>query len=263
MDSAMTFPNYPFKHDGAPLLNPEDMLRAYLGRPDLVVPESVVLGYSTRLPAFLHERGFHRVLGYPYPWHAMWLRDGATSGEGVGVVEGFGIGAPVAALVMEELVALGVRRFINIGISGALHAELKFGDLVLCTSALRDEGLSHHYVASQRYAAPSATLTARLAATLVERGVKFSEGPCWTVDAIFRETLEEAVAYRDEGVLCVEMEASALFVVGAVRNVDVASLVTISDHLLADEHWLLAPSREVVDDGLRLVLDAALTTLEN
>jgi uridine phosphorylase len=261
MSSAVSFPNYPFKHDSAPLLNPEDMLRAYLGRPDLVIPASVILGYSTRLPAFLHERGFHRVLGYPFPWHAMWLREGATTGEGVGVVEGFGIGAPVAALVLEELATLGARQFINIGIAGALPTDLKFGDLVLCTSALRDEGLSHHYLPPERYAYPSATLTARLRAMLVERGVKFHEGPAWTVDAIFRETLDEAVAYRDEGVLCVEMEASALFVVGSVRNVEVASLVAISDHLLADEHWLLAPSREIVDDGLLLVLDAALATL--
>lgn len=257
----MTFPNYPLKHHGAPLLKPDDMLRAYLGRPDLVIPASVILGYSTRLPAFLHERGFHRVLGYPYPWHAMWLRDGATSGEGVGVVEGFGIGAPVAALVLEELATLGARQFINIGIAGALPSELNFGDLVLCTSALRDEGLSHHYLPPERYAHPSEILTARLRGVLMERGVTFREGPAWTVDAIFRETLDEAIAYRDEGVLCVEMEASALFVVGAVRDVDVASLVTISDHLLADEHWLLAPSREVVDDGLRLVLDAAIATL--
>jgi uridine phosphorylase len=257
----MTFPNYPFKHHSAPLLKPDDMLRAYMGRTDLVVPAHVILGYSTRLPAFLHERGFHRVLGYPYPWHAMWLRDGATSGEGVGVVEGFGIGAPVAALVLEELATLGARRFINIGIAGALPTELNFGDLVLCTSALRDEGLSHHYLPPERYAYPSEALTARLRAVLVGRGVTFREGPAWTVDAIFRETLDEAIAYRDEGVLCVEMEASALFVVGGVRDVEVASLVTISDHLLAEEHWLLAPSREVVDDGLRLVLDAAIATL--
>jgi uridine phosphorylase len=261
MDSAMTFPNYPFKHDSVPLLKPEDMLKAYIGRPDLIVPASVILGYSPRLPAFLHELGFHRVLGYPYPWHAMWLREGAVSGEGVGVVEGFGIGAPVAALVLEELATLGVQRFINVGIAGALPSELKFGDLVLCTAALRDEGLSHHYLPPERYANPSALLTARLRGVLVERGAKFHEGPAWTVDAIFRETLDEAVAYRDEGVLCVEMEASALFVVGIVRNVEVASLVTISDHLLADEHWLLAPSRDVVDDGLRLVLDAAIATL--
>ena len=257
----MTCPNYPFKHHSAPLLKPDDMLRAYMGRTDLVVPAHVILGYSTRLPAFLHERGFHRVLGYPYPWHAMWLRDGATSGEGVGVVEGFGIGAPVAALVLEELATLGARRFINIGIAGALPTELNFGDLVLCTSALRDEGLSHHYLPPERYAYPSEALTARLRAVLVGRGVTFREGPAWTVDAIFRETLDEAIAYRDEGVLCVEMEASALFVVGGVRDVEVASLVTISDHLLAEEHWLLAPSREVVDDGLRLVLDAAIATL--
>jgi uridine phosphorylase len=260
MDSA-TFPNYPFKHNSAPLLKPEDMLKAYIGRPDLIVPASVILGYSTRLPAFLHELGFHRVLGYPYPWHAMWLREGAATGEGVGVVEGFGIGAPVAALVLEELATLGVQRFINVGIAGALPTELNFGDLVLCTAALRDEGLSHHYLPPERYAYPSESLTLRLRAVLIERGAKFHEGPAWTVDAIFRETLDEAVAYRDEGVLCVEMEASALFVVGTVRNVDVASLVTISDHLLADEHWLLAPSRDVVDDGLRLVLDAAITTL--
>jgi uridine phosphorylase len=260
--AARTFPNYPSKHGAASLLKPEDILHAYLGRSDLVIPASVILGYSTRLPAFLHERGFHRVLGYPYPWHAMWLREGAVSGEGVGVVEGFGIGAPGAALVLEELATLGAASFISTGIAGALPVELNFGDVVLINAALRDEGLSHHYLPPERYAYPSASLTARLRGVLVERETTVHEGASWTVDAIFRETLGEATAYRDEGVLCVEMEASALFVVGTVRRVEVASLVTISDHLLADDRWRLAPSRDVVDNGLREVLDAAIATLE-
>jgi uridine phosphorylase len=259
--SSLSFPNYPEKHQSAPVLQAKDVLRNYLGRSDLVVPSSVILGYSTRLPSFLHERGFHRVLGYPYPWHAMWLRDGAKNGEGFGVVEGFGIGAPGAALVLEELATLGARTFINVGIAGALPKELNFGDVVLCTAALRDEGTSHHYLPPERYAFPSPVLTARLKSVLIERGVSFREGSSWTVDAIFRETLDEAKAYRDEGVLTVEMEASALFVVGAVREVQVAALFAISDHLLADKQWKVAPSRDVVDNGLGNVLDAAIATL--
>ena len=50
--------------------------------------------------------------------------------------------------------------FFSIGIAGSIDASLHVGDLVLLTSALRDDGLSQHYLAPARYATPSSALTA-------------------------------------------------------------------------------------------------------
>jgi len=190
----------------------------------------------------------------------MWLREGDAATR-VGVVEGFGIGAPGAAIVIEELATLGVRRFINVGLAGALPAEVGFGDVVLCAGAIRDEGVSHHYLPSARYAYPSVDLTNELRRALVVGNVPFSEGLTWTLDAVYRETVEEARAFRDEGVVTVEMEAAALFAIAQVRGVEVAAIFTVSDHLLAASEWRPAHDKGALTKGLALILDVSLKVL--
>lgn len=259
--AAATFPQRSDKHEDDALITPAQLLARQLADPDLVVPRGVVMGYSPRLATLLAERGFAKAGGYGPLWRTMWLAEDERRAR-VGVVEGFGIGSPIAALVLEELAALGVRRVVNLGIAGALPEDVGFADVVLCTGALRDEGTSHHYRPPSRYAHPSASLTAALRAALVAQGAPFCEGTSWTVDAFYRETLAEARAYRDEGVVTVEMEAAALFVVGEVRGVEVASVFTVSDHLLAGPAWRAAPDSRAVAEGLARILDAALATLE-
>jgi uridine phosphorylase len=256
-----TFPNQPSKHDGTALIRPEVVVGNLLDNPDVVIPRSVIIGYTSRLHPLLEARGFHNVHGYSAPWRSMWLREGPDPSR-VGVVEGFGFGAPGAAIVIEELATLGVGRFINMGLAGALPNDVGFGDVVLCTAAIRDEGVSHHYVPPARYAYPSAQLTDELRQELSSDGVSFVEGSSWTVDAVYRETVEEAIAYRDEGVVTVEMETAALFTIAQVRGVEIASLFTVSDHLLAESQWRPAPNKQLLTEGLSRILDASLRVLD-
>ncbi len=258
--SRPTFPNYPEKYRGTALIRPEVIVARLLDNPERPIPECVILGYSPRLRPLLRARGFSLMTGYSAPWHSMWLQEGPEIAA-VGVVEGFGFGAPGAAIVIEELAALGVQRFITLGFAGALPNDVGFGDVVLCTGAIRDEGVSHHYVTPARFAYPSESLTGHVRAALANSGSPFVEGFTWTVDAIYRETIEEAQLYRDEGVITVEMEAAALFTIGAVRNVDVAGLFTVSDPLLASPQWRAAPDKGVLTEGLRRILDVALRVL--
>jgi uridine phosphorylase len=56
----------------------------------------------------------------------------------IGLVSGFGIGAPIAAALIEELKVLGVRNIIGVGTAGSLQLERKPGDIIVCSKALRD-----------------------------------------------------------------------------------------------------------------------------
>jgi uridine phosphorylase len=257
VSESLAFPRFPDKHQGEALLTAKNFMEA-IGASDRSVPSSVVLGYSpTRLPPILAERGFVEVFGFPPPWFSIWRREGTD----LGFVSGFGIGAPAAAMVLEELVELGATRFVSLGFAGALSNDLDFDDVVVCSKALRDEGVSHHYLAPARYSFPSPTLSAHLLRALSVGGERVSEGPSWTIDAIFRETIAEATAYCDEGILTVEMEAAALFAVGEVLGVEVAAIFTISDHLLAHDEWRLAPGRKRGEGGLGRLVDAAIEVL--
>src|SRR5262245_15320398 len=159
---------------------------------------------------------------------------GETGGT-VGVIGGFGVGAPAATIVMEMMGALGVRRFVGVGTAGALQPDLDTGAVLVCDRAVRDEGVSHHYLPPARWAHPSAGLTQSLGAELEAQGCRPITGAAWTVDAPFRETVAEAQHYAEEGVAVVEMEASALFTVAECRGYEVASTFTVSDSLAGGE----------------------------
>jgi uridine phosphorylase len=142
-----------------------------------------------------------------------------------------GVGPAACTMELENLRFLGCRRFLSIGIAGSLGPGLRVGDLVLLTSALRDDGLSQHYLAPGRFATPSTALTARLRAALTAAGESFVEGSTWTSPTPNRSTAREIADYRAEGILTVEMEAAALFAVGEALDVEVASAVVVSDEV--------------------------------
>ena len=138
-----------------------------------------------------------------------------------------GIGSPHSAGILEELIALGGREFLNIGIAGGLNQEGVF----LCDKALRDEGTSYHYLPSGRFSYPDRKLTERLGRCMEKEGLEYSEGTTWTIDAPYRETKTEVEKYTKQGVCTVEMEASALFAVAEYRKVKIASAFVVSDVL--------------------------------
>ena len=78
------------------------------------------------------------------------MRTLAEMDHKVGVVGGFGIGAPAACVVLEGLIAFGVKRFVSVGFAGSLQPDLRIGDIVVCDKAIRDEGTSYHYLPASR-----------------------------------------------------------------------------------------------------------------
>ncbi len=231
-----SYPNFAGKHAGQALFTAADFL-AYLRQAgavdDEAAPGGAVLCYQRSLyDHVLRAEGLEpprrRDLPLPLPL--------PSTGGKVGLLGQFGIGAPAAAAVLEQLAALGTSAVVSVGTAGSLQRDLQPGDLVLCEAAVRDEGVSHHYLPPGRLATAPAEMTAALGAALRESGLAFRPGVSWTIDAPYRETVEEARHYQAEGVLCVEMEAAALFAVAEARGLRLASAFVFSDSL-ADQVW--------------------------
>jgi uridine phosphorylase len=230
------FPRFHGKHAHAEFLSPAAMRewRAARGMLPGRVPECVIFLYQNALwEAVLRFEDTSAIGGRGLYEQVITLdrTDGC-----IGVVGGFGIGAPIAAVILEELIAIGVTRFLSIGTAGGLQADLAPGDVVVCTGAVRDEGVSHHYAAPDVAAEPDAELTAELERAIAAAGLPTRRGTTWTIDAPYRETVDETRHYQADGVQCVEMEAAALFTVAAHRGARIASAVCISDSL-ADGEW--------------------------
>jgi uridine phosphorylase len=176
--------------------------------------------------------------------------------KSVGVVQMTGIGSPHAVTVFEELIALGGKKFLNIGSAGGLK---DFG-IFLCARSIRDEGTSHHYLPGAKYAYPNKQLTKQFGIFLNKHNLNFECGDSWTIDAAYRETKTEIQHYLKEGVKTVEMESSALFTVAKIRKVKIASAFVVSD-VLGEEKWDPQFGKKHVKVNLHALLDAAVDCL--
>ncbi|MFP5020966.1 nucleoside phosphorylase [Pseudonocardia phyllosphaerae] len=146
-----------------------------------------------------------------------------------------GIGAPLAAIFLEEIVAMGARTVIGVGGAGALRHELTLGHAVVLDSALRDEGTSLHYLPPSRTVDADPEGVTALTAVLGEAGVPAVTGRSWTTDAIFRETPERVARRREEGCAVVDMEASALVAVARRLGVSYGQVFLAADSLAGPE----------------------------
>jgi uridine phosphorylase len=145
-----------------------------------------------------------------------------------------GVGAPLAAAFLEELITIGCRTFVACGAAGSLVPEQAMGHVVVPEAAIRDEGTSYHYLPAGRAVAASPRAVESIEATLRARGVPYVLGKTWTTDGIYRETRGKVERRVREGCLTVEMEAAAFFAVAAFRGVTFGQLLYAGDDLSGD-----------------------------
>jgi uridine phosphorylase len=145
-----------------------------------------------------------------------------------------GVGAPLAAAFLEELIARGVSGVIACGGAGILVPDVALGHVIVPTSAVRDEGTSYHYLPASREVAPSADAVGAIVETLRRHDVPYVEGKTWTTDALYRETRAKLERRVEEGCLTVEMEAAAFFAVARFRGISFGQLLYAGDDLSGD-----------------------------
>ena len=171
-----------------------------------------------------------------------------------------GVGAPLAAGLLDEVIAMGCRSFVVCGGAGALREDLTLGHLMVVRSALRDEGTSHHYQPASRWIDLHPEATRILEDTLMDHEVPFVAGATWTTDAPYRETPAKIAARRAEGCLTVEMESAALAAVAHFRDVPLTQVLYGGDDLTGEiwdgRDW--TTQSQIRDNLLRIAGTAAL-----
>lgn len=147
-----------------------------------------------------------------------------------------GVGAPLAAALLEEVIALGCKKFIACGGAGVLDSKIKRGQILVPTSAIRDEGTSYHYLPPSREVEASKKAIESIEKVLNKYNFKYMKTKTWTTDAFYRETKNIIELRKSEGCLAVEMEAAAFFAVAKYRNVEFGQLLYGGDDVSA-EKW--------------------------
>lgn len=152
------------------------------------------------------------------------------------------IGAPMAVMVLEKLIALGANEFIVFGWCGSLTPELTCETLFLPIRGFSEEGTSDHYPVNGN---PNSSEKLRtIAVACAERtSTPCQEGVIWTTDAPYRETRSKIQAYQRLGAVAVDMEFTALCTVAKFRKANMAAMYLVSDELWR-EKWQSAFNRK-------------------
>ncbi|MGH8224221.1 MAG: nucleoside phosphorylase [Woeseiaceae bacterium] len=179
----------------------------------------------------------------------------------------FGMGAPIAAIVLHELSELGSRLFLRIGTAMSLPPTA-IGDFVIADSALRREGTSYAYAPKDFAATADEKLVSALAQAAEEEGHRYHVGRFASFDGFYRDmfalddTTDARVrsnfqALADEGVIAVDMETAAVLTVGKVLGCKAGSLCVAS----VDSKTRKKTDAETLLQRERQLMSIALATL--
>lgn len=150
-----------------------------------------------------------------------------------------GIGAALSASQLDLLIGLGLKHVIVCGGAGVLNGDLELGKIIIPIKAVRDEGLSYHYLAPSRYSEPSEHAVKTIETILKNHDVPYIKGTTWTTDAPLRETKAKIKLRREiDKCLTVEMEASAFFAVAKFRKILLGQILYAGDDISGHE-WEL------------------------
>lgn len=155
---------------------------------------------------------------------------GSTDGIGISACS-TGIGCPSAAIVVEELARIGAEALIRVGTAGALQPDVKIGDLVVATSAVRADGTSKKYVPIEFPAVADFKVTTALIQAAQEFKQKVHLGPVLTTDAFYGD-IKDLKLWHRHNVLCVEMESSVIFTLAQLRKLRVGTILAVDGNPL-------------------------------
>ncbi|MCP3874958.1 MAG: nucleoside phosphorylase [Desulfobacteraceae bacterium] len=159
------------------------------------------------------------------------------SDKGISIAGPF-MGSPLAAMILDSLIAKGASKIIFLGWCGAVSDQFKVGDLILPDKAIVDEGTSYNYKKLDKdvpSSIPDLDLTDQLSGHLRSSDIHSKKATVWTTDAIYRETKNKVAYFSGLGADVVEMECSALFSVADYRNVKITGLLVVSDSVASDD----------------------------
>ena len=128
------------------------------------------------------------------------------------------VGAPGSAGQLEEIYALGIEKVIVFGSCGVLDKSIEDCSIIIPNVAVRDEGLSYHYIPASDEIVVNENYVEEFEEILKSAGCKYTIGKTWTTDAIYRETRAKMEKRKAAGCICVEMECSALAAVAKFRE---------------------------------------------
>ena len=207
---------------------PQRMLNMLGLKPDSLGPYALVPGPKERSESLL------RILENPqksFTFLDYEVHTGALDGKRVSVGNG-GRYAPDTAITTEILCGAGANALIRIGSCGSLQENVRIGDLVIVTGALRGDGVSRYYVADNVSTVAHSDIVDALRRAAEDLKVCYHLGWNFTTDALFQETPELIQQLNQQNVSSIDMVTSTFLTIAQVRGKKAGAVLAVSDECL-------------------------------
>lgn len=219
---------------------------------EFVVPKVVLVCYQKSTLQHLLDKNPNMKLANSFQNLYMFEEDR------VGVLGGWGMGAPALSIKMEELIALGVKTFVAVGTAGTLMTKHPIGEFIIASKALAEDGVAHLYLKNKNFALPDTRLTELWNCFAKKHALPdFHEAGTWSFSTMFKETPADIVRVTQQGYDVVEMEAATLYAISEEKRVQALSFFVISDSI-SQEDWIPHIKEPKVRNNLHRLSDWAL-----
>jgi len=211
-----------------PHFTPQRMLNMLGLKPDSLGPYALVPGPKERSDLLL------KLLASPqksFTFLDYEMHTGALDGKRVSVGNG-GRYAPDTAITTEILCGAGAEALIRVGSCGSLQDNVKIGDLVIVTGALRGDGTSRYYVAENFSTVAHGDIVNALKQAADDLKVRYHLGWIFTTDALFQETPELIHQLNQQNVSSIDMVTSTFLTISQVRGKKAGAVLAVSDECL-------------------------------
>ena len=184
-----------------------------------------------------------------------------------------GIGCPSTAIAVEELSRIGAEVFIRVGTTGALQEDVRMGDIVIASAAVRADGTSRIYAPLEFPAVSNFDVSTALLQAAKKHKRKTHFGVVLSTDAFYGNT-KNLKLWSKLGVLAVEMESSVIFTIAALKKLKAGSILAVDGNPLLGvgkgefepgEHTgeLDDDVREAIREEAKIAIDAVLILDKN
>jgi len=176
-------------------------------------------------------------------------------------VQGSGMGMPSASIYTHELLnEYGVRSLIRVGSCGALAPDLRLRDLVAAIGASTDSAMNRQRFDGLVDFAPVANFGLLRSAVdaAAAREITVTVGNVLAADGFYTDRPDLYDKLANYGVLAVEMETAAIYTIAARFGARALTLLTVSDHIVRDEHASAEDRQTTFSQMVEVALDAII-----
>jgi purine-nucleoside phosphorylase len=145
------------------------------------------------------------------------------------------VGSSYAVLVAEQLFVSGCRSLISVTSAGIIKQPDNSKRFALIINTIRDEGTSYHYLPPDKPSALSKEMLQKLNPLLQQKNCPFFKANSWTTDAPYRETQTAINEMKKQNIVCVEMEAAALYALSAVKKYNIICFAHLTNSMAQTE----------------------------